>query len=55
MNVDDIKSFVDDNFKGLANLKLVNNDVNIEVDKRILFDFCSKMKDDKRFLLKKTL
>lgn len=53
MKVDDIKSFIDDNFPKFADIELSNTgEINVNIDKIILFDFCKKLRDDNRFLFK---
>lgn len=51
MKIDDIKSFIDNNFKNHAFLKLANNgEVNIDVDKSVLFNFCKELKNNEKLL-----
>lgn len=48
MIIDNIKDFINNNFANFATLKLSNcGEINIDVNKSVLFDFCQKLKNDK--------
>lgn len=48
--LNEIKVLIDNNFLNFANVKLSNlNEVNIDVNKLILLDFCKRLKDDLLF------
>jgi len=52
VKLDNIKSFIDSNFKNFAILKLSNNgEINIDVDKSMFFQFCKGIKEDNNLLL----
>lgn len=51
MNLNNIKGLINDDFYNLAILKVSDcGEINIEVDKTILFDLCKRLKEDNNFL-----
>lgn len=51
MILDNIKNVINESFIKNVLLKVSNNgEVNLDVDKKILYDFCKFLRDDKRFL-----
>lgn len=51
MILDDIKKIIDDKFKGSVSLKVLDNgEINLDVNKNVLFDFCCELRNKKSFL-----